>query len=286
MYTASKLLKFEPEVSDPDTLRIVLYSPTGEGKSLLGNRIAGDNSEEGLEGPFVPSDSVESKTQEIKKVFIRKGIYKYPVSLTDQPGESDSTGRDREHATNLVSYLKGIEYIHAVVLVKNYQDVRVSDAYQSMLKNLEAMLGRNVWKHMVIVMTRVEGPKAKKASEYGKEFSNKIRDILKLTGEEAPLPIIYLSNFEEKYLEPLQKLVNEIVPRLGKFHCDSLHSPLDELQVGATLFPLLFFYVLQNNTSSFFFFFKKKKNTNKQTNKQTEPTCCKSSRNRNSFCQI
>ncbi|ETO36616.1 hypothetical protein RFI_00444 [Reticulomyxa filosa] len=227
VYVASKVLKFGPEISDPATLRIVLYSPTGEGKSLLGNRIAGDNSDEGLKGPFVPSDSVDSKTQEIKKVFIPKGLYKYPVSLTDQPGESDSTGRDREHAANLVAYLKGIEYIHAVVLVKNYQDVRVSDSYQSMLKNLESMLGRKVWKHMII---------AKKAPEYGREFSNKIREILKLTNEEAPLPIIYLSNFEEKYLEPLQKLVNEIVPYLGKFHCDSLHSPLDELQVGVTPF--------------------------------------------------
>ncbi|ETN97545.1 hypothetical protein RFI_39984, partial [Reticulomyxa filosa] len=167
---------------------------------------------------------------EIKKIFIDKGLYKYPVSLTDQPGEADSTGRDREHATNLVTYLRGIEFIHAIVLVKNYQDARISETYQNMLKNLESMLGRDVWKHMIIVMTRVEGPKAKKAPEYGKEFSNKIREILKLTKEEAPLPVLGLSNFNEQYLEPLQILINELVPQLGKFHCDTLHSPLEELE--------------------------------------------------------
>ncbi|ETN97546.1 hypothetical protein RFI_39983, partial [Reticulomyxa filosa] len=240
---AQKVLKFGKEISNPETLRIVLYSPTGEGKSLLGNRITGDKSGEGLEGPFAPSDSVESKTQEIKKIFIDKGLYKYPVSLTDQPGEADSTGRDREHATNLVTYLRGIEFIHAIVLVKNYQDARISETYQNMLKNLESMLGRDVWKHMIIVMTRVEGPKAKKAPEYGKEFSNKIREILKLTKEEAPLPVLGLSNFDEQYLEPLQILINELVPQLGKFHCNNLHSPLEELEVCLILF---FFCLLKN----------------------------------------
>jgi len=224
-----KLSSFRQEWGDLEALRVVLYAPTGEGKSLLANRIYGDDSEWGDQGPFVPSDDVKSETQAIKKEFIPKGTrYKYGVSLTDQPGCSDSTGRDREHANNLVQYLRGLNYVNAIVLVRNFQNARLSATYQQMLANLEGMLGRRVWKNVVIVMTRVEGPQAKKAPELVKKIVDEMRNILKISTEEAPFPIVCLSNFEG-YLEPLQNLINEQIPKMGEFHCDKLHSPFEEL---------------------------------------------------------
>jgi len=225
-----KLLKFDSEIKDARMLRLVLYSPTGEGKSALGNRIAGDNSEDGDEGPFDPCHGIESKTQEIKKCIVPQGLYQYPLSVTDQPGCRDSKGRDFEHANNLVGYLRGIEYVHGIVLVKNIQDVRMSDVYQEMLKNLELLLGRKVWKNIIVVFTKVEGRAIKTADEYSKEFTNKIRDVMKLTEEEAPLPVILVSNFDDGYQEPLQKLINVELPKFGKFYCDELHSPFEKLQ--------------------------------------------------------
>ncbi|ETN99715.1 hypothetical protein RFI_37752, partial [Reticulomyxa filosa] len=135
---------FAKEREDSKVLRIVLYGPTGEGKSLLANRFIGDDSEEGEQGPFVPSDDVHSKTQDIKKELVPCSTrYKYPFTVIDQPGCFDSAGRDRYHINHLVQFLRGIEFIHAIVLVKSFASPRLSSIYQHMLQclRLDATFG-------------------------------------------------------------------------------------------------------------------------------------------------
>jgi len=180
-------------------------------------------------GPFKASDNVKSETNKISKTFIPKGRYDYAVSLTDQPGTADTTGIDRQHANNLVEYLRGIEYINAIVLVKNYHNSRLDMEYQNMLKNLEMMLGREMWKHIIIVFTKVEG-RVNNIKDHVEKFVTYLREIMNLTPEEAPISTICLSNFEN-FENPIKELINVCAPSKGKFVYSHLQSPLQSLQI-------------------------------------------------------
>ncbi|ETO04314.1 hypothetical protein RFI_33083, partial [Reticulomyxa filosa] len=209
-------------------LRIVLYGPTGEGKSLLANRFIGDDSEEGEQGPFVPSDDVHSKTQDIKKELVPCSTrYKYPFTVIDQPGCFDSAGRDRYHINHLVQFLRGIEFIHAIVLVKSFASPRLSSIYQHMLQCLQDTFGRDIWKHVVIVVTRVDSFSS--VHKYTTQLRSALLQTLHLTEQEAPFPVVCL-NLKGQYVQPLQQLVNHILPTIPSFSCRQLRSPLDKLQ--------------------------------------------------------
>ena len=66
-YEEKKLIKFNYEINDRNVLQLLLYSPTGHGKSTFANRLFGDRSYDGNEGPFQVSDDVDSETQNIQK---------------------------------------------------------------------------------------------------------------------------------------------------------------------------------------------------------------------------
>jgi len=220
--------KFKEETNDSNALRLVLYGPTGAGKSTLANRICGDTSQKCDKGPFKTSGSTKSETKEISKTFIPKGRYDYAVSLTDQPGHSDTNGEDPQHANRLVEYLKGIEYINAIVLVRNFQDPRLDTAYQNMLKNLETMLGRRMWEHVILVFMRVEGPQVNNVNDvenYVKEFVTDLRKVMKLTPEESPISNVCLNKWE-KFENPIKELINVHAASKDKFICSHLQSPL------------------------------------------------------------
>ncbi|ETO27795.1 AIG1 family protein [Reticulomyxa filosa] len=223
--------KFKEELKDMESLRVLLYSPTGEGKSTLGNRILGDESPDGNKGPFEVSDGIDSKTQDISKQFLAKGkLYKHSISVIDCPGTFDSNYRDRQHANNLVAYLQGIQFINAIVLVKNYQHPRIDDNYNRFLQELQTMFGVNVWKHAIIVFTKFEGRDTKKLELYQKQFVEDVRRRIACDATQAPLPVVPISNLED-YKTKVQHLVDIEVAKMLKFSCEHLRSPLEELAV-------------------------------------------------------
>ncbi|ETO30285.1 AIG1 family protein [Reticulomyxa filosa] len=225
--------KFKEELKDMESIRILLYSPTGEGKSTLGNRILGDESTEGNKGPFEVSDSTDSKTQDISKRYLAKGSfydYDHSISVIDCPGTFDSNRRDRQHANNLVTYLRGIQFINAFILVKNYQRRRIDDNYNKFLQELKAMFGVGIWKHVIIVFTRFEGRDTKNLESYQREFVEDVRRRIECDSTQAPLPVVALSNLED-YKTKVKHLISVEVAKMPKFLCEHLLSPLEELKV-------------------------------------------------------
>jgi len=109
-------IKIERE--DPNVLRVILYSPTGCGKSTLGNRLCGDTSQLGDKGVFAVGHGITSETDKIKKQIIRN--YRHTISIIDQPGVADSRGalEDEKHANELVTYLRGITFVNAIIILK------------------------------------------------------------------------------------------------------------------------------------------------------------------------
>lgn len=223
-----KLQHFTPELNDPSIKRIVLLGLTGDGKSTVGNRLVGDVSEDGdrggPNGGFRTSGGVESETQTVVKVLHE--AYGVRISVVDTPGISDSSGRgrDRQHITNLVGYLRGCGGVNQFLITKNQSNPRLSDTYQGMLRELEHALGPEFWQFVTVLLTHVEGRRALRDFERHKD---------ELCGEIA-------SKFQcgrlqgvgigmDDYEEVVRDIVTRVVPN-RKFTCESLVSPLEELE--------------------------------------------------------
>eukprot|EP01084_Bolivina_argentea_P180978 312622_1 len=216
---------FTEEINDPNILNLVLIGATGVGKSMFACRLAGDKTEECTGGSFEHGDSIESVTQDIYKQISRKGAtgWSYDISIIDTPGIYDTGGKDREHANDLIKYLKGCGGVNAFLFVKTKNPPRFDDATRSVLDKLEHLLGEPFWKHTIFVLTNSN---RKVAESYKLQLQNKCREQIKKTAEEAPLPVICIDSFDN-YEKPIHELI-QVTPR-ERYMCDQLRSPLEEL---------------------------------------------------------
>lgn len=84
---------FSEERENSSTKIIILLGITGDGKSTFGNRLVGDASKMGNEGPFKTSAKCSSCTQHLFKYQTTTNGHK--ISVVDTPGWNDSDGNDR-----------------------------------------------------------------------------------------------------------------------------------------------------------------------------------------------
>merc|ERR1719317_101964 len=76
--------EFKVERNDPNTMVIVLLGMTGGGKSTFSNRLAGDTSKRGNEGPSKASSGKKLCTQENSKQIVKFGGEQ--ITVVDTPG--------------------------------------------------------------------------------------------------------------------------------------------------------------------------------------------------------
>lgn len=238
---------------DESIVRVVLFSPTGHGKSTLANRICGDISEDANE-ILKTSDLAEPCTATISHRVVKWGHRR--ICVVDTPGWDESPDADRKHANNLVSYLRGAMFVHGIAIVKN-QSTRFSASDVQMLQRLEAIIGDDLWQHIVLVMTHVEGKGGRPAKEDRylawcdsllKKLDRQYRigEKLRKTAQVQPvgvtagnrrciedIPIIGLSSFDESggpfdYSNGITQLVMEL-QKMGKWVFNGIVSPFDQL---------------------------------------------------------
>eukprot|EP01084_Bolivina_argentea_P304736 526379_1 len=148
--------KYEHAVNDDDTKFMVILGNTGDGKSTLCNRLYGDNSEYGDQGPFRVSDDAKSETKKLQHIEHNKNV------IVDTPGINDSEHCDDSHINDIVNYLYGCGGVNAFILVRNGTNIRFDANFQEMLAKYEEFFGDMFWKHLIIVLTRIEGKERKK----------------------------------------------------------------------------------------------------------------------------
>lgn len=216
----AKVVHFQKEREDPSIKSVVLLGLTGDGKSTFANRLVGDTSEEGTDGPFKTSFSAKSETQLILKVL--KEMHGQKLAVVDTPGIEDAGGRDREHINNLVSYLRGCAGVNQFFLVKTICNPRLSMTYQSMLTRLEQILGKEFWNFTTIVLTGVEGRYVNKSEQHKRDLSEFIQQKYPC----GPLRTVLIGF--DGYEEVIQEIVRNIPDR--KFQSEQLKSPIDELE--------------------------------------------------------
>jgi predicted GTPase len=218
-------------------LNVLLFGPTGHGKSTSGNKLAG------VDDAFVVSESAMSETSSVKTVRSKRDCGDGCVmNVTDAPGTSDSDGKDDRYANAIVEHLRGIGALDAIILVKMATVKRFDSNYLAMLRSLEARFGVDMWRNCVLLLTAVPKREAQSRShiEYRKSIRTQLMDqfpSLK-AAHKRTLPIVSVDHADAEHSEQLHDaLAQRIIPKLNKgtpLRCEVLKSPIDEMLVKRT----------------------------------------------------
>jgi len=223
------MVDFSDEKDDPNAKIVILVGNTGDGKSTFANRLVGDTSMMADQGPFRTSDRGRSCTQNLSKQ--RTEINNVKITVVDAPGWNDSDGRDRTHANNLCAYLKGCGGINQFVLIRNSTNYRFDDNIKQMLRRYENMFGRLFWKHLIVVLTRVDQGLSQRQfmnGEKDKDMRNHIYEEYKLDENEFDIPVIPIGL--DNYEQAIETFVESLAE--NKFECEQIKSPLQELRAN------------------------------------------------------
>eukprot|EP01083_Nonionella_stella_P176882 620174_1 len=219
-----EIAEFKVERDEEGTKLIIILGHTGDGKSTFCNRLCGDVSLFGDEGPFETSGNGQSCTQTHSKSMVQINAHK--IVMVDTPGFGDSFGRDREHANKLCKYLKGCGGINNILLIRNATNVRFDEGFQKMLQEYHAMFGDMFFKLLIIVATRIDSRINKLQFEQHNQAMSLQQDIRSMFDLNITIPVIAIGL--ENYKESMDELMDIVSD--DKFECQYIQSPIDELK--------------------------------------------------------
>ena len=140
---------------------IAVIGETGNGKSTLCNRLFGDESKEGDKGPFEVSEmDVGTLNVNYRRKWVSIGNNKNAnIVIVDTPGLNDGTdNNNNKYLNNIGDLVKTCHHINAFFIVIKYSDM--SMRYRSTkraIKSFEQLLSKQMYQHLILVITRVEG---------------------------------------------------------------------------------------------------------------------------------
>eukprot|EP01084_Bolivina_argentea_P109217 195193_1 len=210
---------------------VIIIGNTGDGKSTFCNRLSGDQSKYGDQGPFKTSGRSNACTTNIsyKKVSIDNN----DICFVDTPGFNDGSGNDRYHANNICKYLKGCGGINSFVLIKNSTNCRFDVPFQALLKQYADIFGAECFfSHLIVIATRVDYNN-EQFNQY-KQAESLQRNIIQLAQQKYNVNNLNLSMIKvipiglENYKNSICEFAHN-VPTV-KFECDAIRSPLTLLR--------------------------------------------------------
>lgn len=192
---------------------ILLLGETGNGKSSLGNFIAGREC-------FKVSNDPNSCTIEVvgEKSQIDKDIF-----IIDTPGFQDTNGNDRKNFNKILDYIIKLKKLELILLVFNFNNPRFSIYYQNLIKFLCDVFPKNFCKHVGFVFTNYDhnyqnkinknknrDPKVPKKNKYIPEV---MKLISKTTNEKLFLypPVFFLDSTNVEGDDYSQKELNRLI---------------------------------------------------------------------------
>merc|ERR1712032_1703157 len=216
---------------------LVLLGRTGTGKSVLTNRLAGDDSERGDEGPAKTSRAGKSCTT-APEIIACKKIGGKTLYTVDSGGFADTEDRDEDHTNMLCKFLRGCGGINAFVLTKNCADPRITKETKEALKIYEDCFGADFYKHMIIVGSHADADSTELDAWESDEIDlraelmqalqlKRSKELSKSDREGIPTIPIGVENFEEA-VEEIQSLLK--TKFRNKITDPVLNSPIDKLE--------------------------------------------------------
>eukprot|EP01083_Nonionella_stella_P152238 487638_1 len=167
---------------------------------------------------------------------LRRRISNLDSILVDTPGYKDTDGKERddEHFNNLGEYLYGCGGVDAFILVMNGTNVRFDGNIQSMLDYYCKYFGKDVFKHLIIVITRIEGYERKRFYEKkrAETYQQKLHDKFDCIQAAHTVPIIPIGYGQDytQFRDHVMNAVHVISTKYGKLKCQHIQSPIIQLK--------------------------------------------------------
>ena len=182
-------------MSNNEFYRILVFGPTGAGKSQFCNFVQRD-----LENIINKvSDSLNSCTQDPQSNFFqRNGIN---CELIDTAGNNDTDNNDVKNLEKVCEYLHSKEHIHYIILLLNYEDRLQKDTREYIETLGKIFTPKEFYTHLCVIFTHLPEKENKKAKEKKIKNKEEICKILKKTfdikeNERLPKTRVYFINTE------------------------------------------------------------------------------------------
>eukprot|EP01083_Nonionella_stella_P016664 46563_1 len=228
---------------------VMVIGPTGFGKSLIANRLLGnehdiDHIMESKECDFIVAESgdAESVTNELNKkskiVHITAGKNKedsFVLSVVDTPGAFDSNSIDDDYNNMMAHYFRACGGINVFAIFFRFS-FKITNKYKELLKQYAAFFGDGLWKHCAIFITYcdMDSDKATKRVTKGlqrtkDQIHSDLREISNGKCGDVSIYTFGEDNFKKSTFDFLASLMDESSAFYDKYKCKNIQSPIDVL---------------------------------------------------------
>eukprot|EP01083_Nonionella_stella_P016666 46568_1 len=234
-----------------DSRVVMVIGPTGFGKSLIANRLLGnehdiDDIEESSESKqcdfsVAQSGNAKSVTNKLdgksKIVHIATGEDtedSFVLSVVDTPGAFDSKGNDDDYNNMMTHYFRACGGINVFAIFFRFNG-KMTDRYKELLKQYAEFFGDGLWKHCSIFITRCDMDSDKRKQRITKGLQrtkDRIHSFLKETSNgqcDVPIYTFGEDNFKQSTFDFLTSLIDKDSAFYEKYKCENIRSPIDVL---------------------------------------------------------
>eukprot|EP01083_Nonionella_stella_P104662 300313_1 len=235
-----------------DSRVVMVIGPTGFGKSLIANRLLGnehdiDDIEESSESKqcdfsVAQSGNAKSVTNKLdgksKIVHIATGEDtedSFVLSVVDTPGAFDSNSIDDDYNNMMAHYFRACGGINVFAIFFRFS-FKITNKYKELLTQYAAFFGDGLWKHCAIFITYcdMDSQQRKKRVTKGlQRTKDQIHsDLQEISNGQCDDVSIYTfgeDNFKKSTFDFLASLMDESSAFYDKYKCKNIQSPIDVL---------------------------------------------------------
>eukprot|EP01083_Nonionella_stella_P104661 300312_1 len=228
---------------------VMVIGPTGFGKSLIANRLLGnehdiDDIMESTESDFsvALSGNIQAVTDKLNKkskiVHITVEENKddsFVLSVVDTPGAFDTNDNDNDYNNMMTHYFAACGGINVFAIFFKFNG-KMTNKYKELLKQYAAFFGDGLWKHCAIFITYCDMDSDKATGRVTKglhrtkdQIHSDLQEISNGQCDDVSIYTFGEDNFKKSTFDFLASLMDESSAFYDKYKCKNIQSPIDVL---------------------------------------------------------